>query len=128
MVPHSIWREVNLTHACNFIFHLFFSIQLGRGRGHKGQRRHFTNPFEIQAQREREQRDRTWRAQRGEAEGDDEEGESGSGSGSEESEPDDTEQSKTAKGVQSLIEIENPNRAPKKPVKVNKLSKLILRS
>ncbi|XP_035229570.1 28 kDa heat- and acid-stable phosphoprotein-like [Stegodyphus dumicola] len=99
----------------------------GRGRGgsgHKGQRRHFTNPDQLAQSKEKKEKERQWRQQRGELSSDEESDESkGSSSSSEEEEESDTEEEKQAKakGVQHLIEIENPNRVVKKEKKVEEL-------
>lgn len=107
----------------------------GRGRGgsrggggHKGQRRHFTNLEELEREKEKEERNRQWRAQRGEG-GDEESGsgKSGSSSSSSEEESSDEEAGKEgeeqakAKGVEHLIEVQNPNRVERKPKKVAEL-------
>ena len=90
----------------------------GRGGGHKGGRKQYTNPDELNARTEREEREKAWRRNRGELE----ESESGSGDesgsedGSEESDGDDGKEAKAAKGAEALIEVQNPNRV----VKVNK--------
>ncbi|XP_077491312.1 uncharacterized protein LOC144101942 [Amblyomma americanum] len=106
----------------------------GRGRGgsrggggHKGQRRHFTNLEELEREKEKEERNRQWRAQRGEG-GDEESGsdKSGSESSSEEESSaeeagDEKEEQAKAKGVEHLIEVQNPNRVERKPKKVAEL-------
>lgn len=102
------------------------------GGGHKGQRRHFTNLEELEREKEKEERTRQWRAQRGE--GDDDESGSGKGSGSSSSEDSSSDESgeeegkkaagedqTKAKGVEHLIEVQNPNRVEKKPKKVAEL-------
>ena len=77
----------------------------------------FTNPEELAARNERRDREREWRKQRGEDESDesDEEGSEEEEEGTSSDEGGDKESK--AKGVEALIEIENPNRAPPKPVK-----------
>uniref|UniRef100_A0A023FHU7 Putative 28 kDa heat-and acid-stable phosphoprotein n=1 Tax=Amblyomma cajennense TaxID=34607 RepID=A0A023FHU7_AMBCJ len=107
----------------------------GRGRGgsrggggHKGQRRHFTNLEELEREKEKEERNRQWRAQRGEG-GDEESGSDKSGSDSsseeessaEEEAGDEKEEQAKAKGVEHLIEVQNPNRVERKPKKVAEL-------
>ncbi|XP_054159356.1 28 kDa heat- and acid-stable phosphoprotein-like [Oppia nitens] len=74
----------------------------GRGRGHKGQRRHFTTPEDIEAQRKRRENEEL----------DSEESEEGS----EDSDDEDDDDSRP-KGVSGIIEIENPNRIQRKPQK-----------
>lgn len=85
----------------------------GRGGGHKGQRRHFTNPDELEAQQEKAEKERIWRAKHGDIESDEEDEESKSSS----SEDEEAGEVK-AKGVQHLIEVSNPNRTVSKPKKV----------
>ncbi|CAG2168906.1 unnamed protein product [Oppiella nova] len=78
----------------------------GRGRGHKGQRRHFTSPEEIAAQ----QKDPNWK-RRGDGDEDEEDDDpEGTGSSDESSE----DEGNARKGVSALIEIENPNRVHRK--------------
>ena len=91
----------------------------GRGGSHKGHRRVFTNPEELAARNERRDREREWRKARGEDESSEDEDKDGEEeSGSEESSSDDgSDKESKAKGVEALIEIENPNRAPPKPAK-----------
>jgi len=81
----------------------------GKGRGHKGQRRHFTTPEEMKAREELEEKRNAWRGSRDDSDEDDSEEETESSS---EEDPD-----KPKKGVEGLIEIENPNRIKKKPNK-----------
>ncbi|XP_022316278.1 uncharacterized protein LOC111119974 [Crassostrea virginica] len=103
----------------------------GRGGGYgpkknyKGQRRHFTDADELQQQIERDKKQKDWRRQQG-IESDEEEEEEAptakaqsqgapgdlppSDSDSEE-DSDEDDENKKAKGVEHLIEIENPNRA-----------------
>lgn len=91
------------------------------GKGHKGQHRRFTNFEEIEAQQKRLAKQAEWRKQRGdddeeeEEASDEEESEDDSEDDSDEEEVESDDESKP-KGVESLIEIQNPNRAPKKPV------------
>lgn len=88
------------------------------GKGHKGQHRRFTNFEDLQAQQEKLAKQTEWRRQRGddEEDDDDEEDEDEESSEEESSEEDEEEEEEVKpKGVESLIEIENPNRAPKKP-------------
>lgn len=82
----------------------------GRGGGHKGGRKIYTNPEELAARQAKEQKDREWRRKKGDDVTDDEdEDESG------EDEETSSEEEVKPKGVQSLIEIENPNRISRKP-------------
>lgn len=86
---------------------------------------------ELEREKQKEERTRQWKAQRGE--GDDESGsEDGSSSEEESSEEDEKpktaegegpseEEQQKAKGVEHLIEVENPNRVEKKVKKVAQL-------
>ncbi|GFQ89880.1 PP28 domain-containing protein [Trichonephila clavata] len=94
----------------------------GRGRGfnnHKGQRRHFTNPDQLAQSEEKKEKERQWRQQRGEISSEEESEESGSSESSSEEESNEGEVQVKAKGVQHLIEIENPNHVVKKEKKVD---------
>lgn len=86
------------------------------GKSHKGQHRRFTNFEDLEAQQEKLAKQTEWRRQRGddEEENEDEEEESEEES-SEDDEDEEEEEDAKPKGVESLIEIENPNRATKKP-------------
>ncbi|XP_046405532.1 28 kDa heat- and acid-stable phosphoprotein-like [Ischnura elegans] len=88
----------------------------GKFASHKGKHRHFTNPEEIEEQMKREEKAREWRERKGEESS----GEEGSGAEEESSseEESDEEEEAKAKGVESLIEIHNPNRVQKKLKKV----------
>lgn len=94
------------------------------GKGHKGQHRRFTNFEEIEAQQKRLAKQAEWRKQRGDDEdeegsedgSDEEESEEESEDGSDEESGSDEEEEAKPKGVESLIEVQNPNRAAKKPV------------
>ena len=100
-----------------------------RGRGkfvnHKGKHRSFTNPDELEEQRKREEKERQWRAERGEVssseEDDDEDKKDSDASDSEEESSSEEEEETKAKGVEGLIQVENPNRVQ---VKAKKLSTL----
>lgn len=90
------------------------------GKGHKGQHRRFTNFEEVEAQQKRLAKQAEWKKSRGD---DDEEDDDEEGSDEEESEEDSDESSEEEsetdeevkpKGVESLIEVENPNRVVKK--------------
>jgi len=94
----------------------------GHKTGHKGQRRHFSNPDELEAQKSKEEREKEWRKQKGEDSDSDSDG-SKSGSGSESS-SEDEDQAGKAKGVEGLIEVENPNRVVQKTKKISQLDSL----
>lgn len=87
------------------------------GKGHKGQHRRFTNFEEIEAQQKRLAKQAEWRKQRGDDEEEDEEAsdEEDSEENSDEEETASDEEEIKPKGVESLIEVQNPNRVPKKP-------------
>lgn len=85
------------------------------GKGHKGQHRRFTNFEDLQAQQEKLAKQTEWRRQRGDDEEEDDQEEEESTEEDSSEEDDDEEEEIKPKGVESLIEIENPNRAPKKP-------------
>ncbi|GFS65888.1 PP28 domain-containing protein [Nephila pilipes] len=100
----------------------------GRGRGfnnHKGLRRHFTNPDQLAQSEEKKEKERQWRQQRGEISSEEESDESKSSSESsseeEESNEEGQKQVKT-KGVQHLIEVENPNHVVRKEKKVDAIN------
>jgi len=84
----------------------------GKGRGHKGQRRHFTTPEEMKAREELEEKRNAWREGREGSDDEDEDDSEEETTSSSEEDPD-----KPKKGVEGLIEIENPNRIKKKPPK-----------
>lgn len=115
----------------------------GGKRGHKGGRRHFTDPNALKMAKEKEEKEKEWRRARGEIvestdeEGSDEENDKSSDedddgigfskpkpkkeeSSSEESESSEDEDRKP-KGAEGLIEIENPNRVKKTQKKVTAL-------
>lgn len=81
----------------------------GKYVNHKGRNRHFTSPEELEAERANEAK-KKWRNAREES-SDDEEEEEGSAEGSDDSEEESEEE---AKGAGALIDIQNPNRLPKK--------------
>lgn len=96
---------------------------------HKGRNRRFTNPEELEEQRKREENERQWRAGRGElSSSDDEEGAGDkeesekSDKSSSESESESDDGTSKAKGVENLIEVENPNRVQKKVKKLATLN------
>ena len=90
----------------------------GRGGGHKGGRKQYTNPEELNARTEREEREKAWRRNRGELESEsgDEDGSGQEGSG-EESEEEEVKETRGPKGAEALIEVQNPNRVVKAPRK-----------
>lgn len=102
---------------------------LGRGRGHKGGAKQFTNPERLEERKEKEQKEREWRKKRGEIDSSsdensqesDEEEESSSSS----DEGGDTPKASGAnkdKTAEPLIEVNNPNRVAKKAPKKNQLA------
>ncbi|CAB3364435.1 28 kDa heat- and acid-stable phosphoprotein [Cloeon dipterum] len=94
----------------------------GKYVNHKGKNRRFNNPEEINEQMEKEKQKREWREKHGADPEEDSAEEKGSGSeaGSDDSSSDGEEEK--AKGVQHLIEVENPNRVQKKTKKVTELN------
>ncbi|CAO1434358.1 unnamed protein product [Diamesa serratosioi] len=99
----------------------------GKFVNHKGRNRKFTSPEELEQERKNEEAKKKFRKQKVEEDGSDEEsGSEEEGSeeeNSEESESDSSEDRK-AVGHHALIDIENPNRIPKKAVQ--KISSLTL--
>ncbi|XP_014277374.1 28 kDa heat- and acid-stable phosphoprotein [Halyomorpha halys] len=89
----------------------------GKYTNHKGRSRKFTSAEELEEQRRQDERIRQRRLERGDisSESEPEEKNEGSGSDSEESDSDDGPQK--VKGVENLIEVENPNRIQKKTKK-----------
>ncbi|XP_076366693.1 uncharacterized protein LOC143255236 [Tachypleus tridentatus] len=92
-----------------------------RGRGgnrHKGRSRHFTSPEELEAVRKKTEREKNWREQKGEYSSSDSEDGGATGekkiSSTESEESDSENEQAKVKGVEHLIEVENPNRAVKK--------------
>lgn len=90
------------------------------GKGHKGQHRRFTNFEEIEAEQKKLAKQAEWRKQRGDEEEENEDEETTDEEESDEEDSDvededeESEDESKPKGVESLIEIENPNRMPKK--------------
>lgn len=82
----------------------------GKYVNHKGRNRHFTSPEELEAERKNEEQKKKWRDTREESS--DEEGEEGSEKGSDGS--DEESEEEDIKGASSVIEVQNPNRQPKK--------------
>ncbi|XP_017558654.1 pdgfa associated protein 1b [Pygocentrus nattereri] len=91
----------------------------GKKGGHKGRMRTYTSPEEIDAQMKAEKERKKTEDEEGAAVNDDEQTEDKlAGSGSEDS---DDGGSQKRKGVEGLIEIENPNRAAQKSKKVTEI-------
>uniref|UniRef100_A0A182YNX4 PP28 domain-containing protein n=1 Tax=Anopheles stephensi TaxID=30069 RepID=A0A182YNX4_ANOST len=85
----------------------------GKYVNHKGRNRNFTNPEELEAQRKKDEEEKKWRKTREQdSDDEDEDGEENEDGedDSDESESDDDK----AKGAQSVIQIQNPNRVAKK--------------
>lgn len=81
----------------------------GKYVNHKGRNRHFTSPEELEAERANEAK-KKWRNTQEES-SEEEDEEEGSAEGSDDS---DEESEEEAKGAGALIDIQNPNRQPKK--------------
>lgn len=81
----------------------------GKYVNHKGRNRHFTSPEELEAERANEAK-KKWRNTQEES-SDEEDAEEGSAEGSDDS---DEESEEEVKGAGALIDIQNPNRQPKK--------------
>ncbi|EZA61602.1 28 kDa heat- and acid-stable phosphoprotein [Ooceraea biroi] len=111
----------------------------GKFVNHKGRNRHFTNPEELEEQRRQEEKKQQWRKNKGqdsssEEEEDDEESKtstankskdlSSTDSESESESGSETEGGK-AKGVENLIQVENPNRLQKKTKKLSQLNQAL---
>ncbi|XP_020282012.1 28 kDa heat- and acid-stable phosphoprotein-like [Pseudomyrmex gracilis] len=108
----------------------------GKFVNHKGRSRHFTNPEELEEQRLQEEKKQQWRKNKGqisssEEEEDDEEPKSSKSkklnlndTDSDESESDEDSETEggKAKGVENLIQVENPNRVQKKAKKLSQLN------
>ncbi|KAK0083316.1 hypothetical protein PV325_008998 [Microctonus aethiopoides] len=108
----------------------------GKFVNHKGRNRHFTNPEELEEQRRQDEERRKWRQAKGEDISSEEEEEpkasstkaknhDASDSGSESESETDSETEGKAKGVENLIEVENPNRVQKKTKKLSKLNETL---
>ncbi|XP_078035534.1 28 kDa heat- and acid-stable phosphoprotein [Augochlora pura] len=99
----------------------------GKFISHKGRNRHFTSPEELEEQRRQEEKKLQWRKNKGE-ESEEEEEEpkaspaSGSDSDSESDSDSDSKGEGKAKGVENLIQVENPNRVQKKTKKLSTLN------
>lgn len=102
----------------------FFS---GGKRGHKGGRRHFTDPRALEEAQAKEAKEKEWRKQRGElseSESGEEDEEKKSESEEEESSEEESsgDEGRRPKGAEGLIEVENPNRVQVKQKKVSALN------
>jgi len=121
----------------------------GGKRGHKGGRKQFTDPQALQRQKDKEEKEKEWRRKRGEDVDDSDEEDSGSEessgdeagakggaaarpsgrggakkqeeSSSEEETSSEEDEEARGKGVEKLIDIENPNRVQKKHKKVDQI-------
>lgn len=106
--------------ACNKIVIIWHGSHclidlVGKFVNHKGRNRHFTSPEELEEERKAEEK-KKWRKKKeesGDESGSDEEEEAAGSNDSEESE---SEEEQARGGAHGLIEIENPNRIPKKQV------------
>ncbi|XP_063994210.1 28 kDa heat- and acid-stable phosphoprotein [Diachasmimorpha longicaudata] len=103
----------------------------GKFVNHKGRNRHFTNPEELEEQRKADEEKRRWRQQKGGDSSSEEEEQAKKPSKSKhasesetesESESSESENEGKAKGVEALIEVENPNRVQKKTKKLSTLN------
>lgn len=78
-------EQPKICYITNVLICLLCFCPAGRGSaGHKGQRRHFTTPEEINARKEKQEKERLWRERRNEGDEDDEDKESGDSSSEEE--------------------------------------------
>uniref|UniRef100_A0A8C3LWH0 PDGFA associated protein 1 n=1 Tax=Chrysolophus pictus TaxID=9089 RepID=A0A8C3LWH0_CHRPC len=108
--------------SLNNLFFLIISVCTGRKGGHKGRARQYTSPEEIDAQLQAEK-------QKAREEEEQEEGEGATGDpkkdkkslDSDESDEDDEDYQQKRKGVEGLIDIENPNRVIQTTKKVTQL-------
>ncbi|KAL6424164.1 28 kDa heat- and acid-stable phosphoprotein-like [Cataglyphis hispanica] len=107
----------------------------GKFVNHKGRNRHFTNPEELEEQRRQEEKKQQWRKNKEQdSSEEEEEDEKPKASGTNrsknlsatdsesESESDSETEGGKAKGVENLIEVENPNRIQKKTKKLTQLN------
>uniref|UniRef100_A0A1B6G8P2 Casein kinase substrate phosphoprotein PP28 domain-containing protein n=1 Tax=Cuerna arida TaxID=1464854 RepID=A0A1B6G8P2_9HEMI len=102
----------------------------GKYTNHKGRNRRFTNPEELEEQRKREEKEKRWRAERGEESSEEEEEAAGDKKKQSESEASSESESESdedvkAKGVEKLIQVENPNRVQKKVKKLSTLNEVV---
>ncbi|XP_034944565.1 28 kDa heat- and acid-stable phosphoprotein [Chelonus insularis] len=113
----------------------------GKFVNHKGRNRHFTNPEELEEQRRQDEERKKWRSKKQDDTSSEEEEEedkptsskakqnaTASESDSEEESDSDDEGEVKAKGVENLIEVENPNRVQKKVKKLSKLNDALSQS
>ncbi|XP_033336064.1 28 kDa heat- and acid-stable phosphoprotein [Megalopta genalis] len=97
----------------------------GKYVSHKGRNRHFTSPEELEEQRRQEEKKLQWRKNKGEESEEEEEEPKASPASGSDSESDSDSDSKgegKAKGVENLIQVENPNRVQKKTKKLSTLN------
>ncbi|KAK7168038.1 hypothetical protein R3I94_002174 [Phoxinus phoxinus] len=90
----------------------------GKKGGHKGRMRTYTSPEEIDAQMKEEKERKKKEEEEGAAVNDNQSEDKLTASGSEDS---DDEGSQKKKGIEGLIEIENPNRVAQKTKKVTEI-------
>ncbi|XP_061166218.1 28 kDa heat- and acid-stable phosphoprotein-like [Saccostrea echinata] len=94
----------------------------GPKKNYKGQRRHFTDAEELKQQQERDKKQQDWRRQQGiDSDEEEEEGKEATPQSrgapgdlppsDSDSEEDSEDEERKAKGVEHLIDIQNPNRA-----------------
>ncbi|KAH0947289.1 hypothetical protein HN011_001874 [Eciton burchellii] len=105
----------------------------GKFVNHKGRNRHFTNPEELEEQRRQELEKQQWRKNKEQDDSSEEEDSDEpktskasmskdlSSTDSESESESETEKGK-AKGVENLIQVENPNRVQKKTKKLSQLN------
>jgi len=102
----------------------------GKFVNHKGRNRHFTNPEELEEQRRQEEKKQQWRKNKGQDSSSEEEDDEPKTSGADtrnsatdsESESDSETEAGKAKGVENLIQVENPNRVQKRTKKLSTLN------
>jgi len=108
----------------------------GKFVNHKGRNRHFTNPEELEEQRRQEEEKKKWRKNKDLLNEDEEEDEKAAGGkkdsddsneGSDSETESESEDGKT-KGIENLIQIENPNRVQKKAKKLSQLNEALANS
>ncbi|XP_076680308.1 28 kDa heat- and acid-stable phosphoprotein [Andrena cerasifolii] len=110
----------------------------GKFVSHKGRNRHFTSPEELEEQRRQEEKKLQWRKNKGTESSSEEDEEpkaaagaerskklSGSETDSESESDSESETEGKAKGVENLIQVENPNRVQKKAKKLSQLNQSI---
>lgn len=111
---------------------------MGRGKfvNHKGRNRHFTNPEELEEQRRQEEEKRRLRQNKDTSSEDEEENAIASGGKKDDDDSDsddsdnksDSDTEGKAKGVENLIQVENPNRVQKKAKKLSQLNEALANS